>query len=66
MVRPTTPKNGSHEGHGAGHHPLAGGMKPAPMPAPGTSGVPKTGEAKKSVQKQGIHVPGVGGSKRSF
>jgi hypothetical protein len=49
MVRPTTPKNGSHEGHGAGHHPLAGGVKPAPMPSPGTSGVPKTGEAKKSV-----------------
>lgn len=68
MAKPKTPKNGSHEGHGKGSHPLAGGMKPAPMPAPGTSSAPKSGitEAAKSDQKRGIHVPGVGGSKKSF
>jgi hypothetical protein len=43
-----------------------GGMKPAPMPHPGTSGVPSKGEAPKSEQKRGVHVPGIGGSKKSF
>lgn len=43
-----------------------GGMKPAPMARPLTSGVPSKGEAPKSTQKQGIKTPGIGGSKKSF
>lgn len=33
---------------------------------PQTSGVPSKGEAPKSTQKRGIHVKGIGGSKKSF
>lgn len=37
-------------------------------PHPMTSSAPKTGnqEAAKSTQKRGVHVKGIGGSKKSF
>lgn len=44
-----------------------GGMaKPNYGPHPMTSGVPSKGEAPKSTQKRGVHVKGIGGSKKSF
>ena len=40
--------------------------KPKYGPHPMASGVPSKGEAAKSTQKRGIHVKGIGGSKKSF
>lgn len=43
-----------------------GGMKPAPMSPPRTSGVPSKGEPGKSTTMHGRKTPGIGGSKKSF
>lgn len=43
-----------------------GSFGPVHTTKPKTSGVPSKGEPAKSVQKRGIRVPGIGGSKRSF
>jgi hypothetical protein len=44
-----------------------GGMKPPPKPPnPSTSGTPSKAAPARSVQKQGVRVKGIGGSRKSF